>query len=124
MYPEQNDEAGEQRARGQSVGIFWGCRETDLDLTRGADFAWKLMWGAGPGDLGGSRGTDLLKIQRKPARKSPARPPSGSQALKTVCGAVFLAQRAQREPRLSRQKEGLGPRLGRKSTEKEHFHVV
>jgi len=29
----------------------------DLELVCGADFSWKLMCGAGPGDLGGSRGS-------------------------------------------------------------------
>ena len=28
-----------------------------LELVCGADFSWKLMCGAGPGDLGGSRGS-------------------------------------------------------------------
>ena len=36
---------------------FFECRDMALELVRGADFSWELMCGAGPGDLGGSRGS-------------------------------------------------------------------
>ena len=35
---------------------FLGCHDMALELVRGAGFSWKLMCGAGPGDLGGVRG--------------------------------------------------------------------
>ena len=40
-----------------SLAGFFGCRETALELVRGADFSWELMCRGGPGDLGGSRGS-------------------------------------------------------------------
>ena len=40
-----------------SLAGFFGCHEIALELICGAGFAWKLMCGAGPGDLGGSRGS-------------------------------------------------------------------
>ena len=46
-----------------------------LELVCGADFSWKLMCGAGPGDLGGSRGRFRQKFQAKPGRKFTARGP-------------------------------------------------
>jgi len=39
--------------------------ETVLELVRGADFSWKLMCGAGPGDLGGSRGSNSAENPRE-----------------------------------------------------------
>ena len=36
---------------------FFGHREMALEFVRGADFSWKLVCGAGPCDLGGSRGS-------------------------------------------------------------------
>ena len=39
-----------------SLAGFIGCRETALDLVCGADLSYKLMCGAGPGDLGGVPG--------------------------------------------------------------------
>jgi len=35
-----------------------------LGRVSGADFSCNLMYGAGPGDLGGSRGSDLAKKRR------------------------------------------------------------
>ena len=40
-----------------SLAGFLGYHELGLEVVRGADFSWKLMCGAGPGDLGGSRGS-------------------------------------------------------------------
>ena len=44
---------------------FLGCRETALELICGADFSCKLMYGAGPGDLGGSRGVGFGRKSRE-----------------------------------------------------------
>ena len=40
-----------------SLAGFFGCRDMALEFVCGADFSWKLMGGAGPGHLGGSRGS-------------------------------------------------------------------
>jgi len=42
----------------RSLAGFFGCRDIALELVCGADFSLKLTCGAGPGDLGGSRGAD------------------------------------------------------------------
>ena len=47
-----------------------------LELVCGTDFSFKLMCGAGPGDLRGSWGSVSAKNLGKPGRKSPARLPS------------------------------------------------
>ena len=39
-----------------SLAGFLGCHKIALEWVCGADFSWKLMCVAGPGDLGGSRG--------------------------------------------------------------------
>ena len=56
--------------------IFWGAAIWPLELVCEVDFSGSLMCGAGPGDLGGSRGSDSAE---KPGRKSPARLLSGIQ---------------------------------------------
>ena len=50
-----------------------------LEWVCGADFSWKLMCWAGPGDLRGSRGPIQPKIQGKPGQQFPVRLPSGIQ---------------------------------------------
>ena len=52
----------------QSGGIFTRCHLT-LELVCGADFQWKLMCGAGPGDLGGSQGAIAAEISRETVPK-------------------------------------------------------
>ena len=51
-----------------SLAGFFVRRHLALELVCGADFSWELMCGAGPGDLGGSRGSDS-------AKNSPRAPP-------------------------------------------------
>jgi len=51
----------------------------DLELVCGADFSIILMCGAGPCDIGVSRGRFRLEVQRNQGRKSPARLPSSTQ---------------------------------------------
>ena len=58
---------------------FLGCREMALELVCGADFSWKLMCRAGPGDLRGPGGRLRPKSPGKPGR-FPARLPSGTQS--------------------------------------------
>jgi len=50
---------------------FLGCRETALELVSGADFSWKLMCGADPGDLGGARGSISAGNPGKPENFQP-----------------------------------------------------
>jgi len=63
-----------------SLAEFFVRRHLTLELVCGADFSWKLMCGAGPGGLGGSRGPVTAENAGKPGRKSPARLPSGTQS--------------------------------------------
>jgi len=63
-----------------SLAGFDGWRKMALEWVSGADFSCTLMCGAGPGDLGGSRGSVSAQNPGKPGRKSPARLPLGSQS--------------------------------------------
>ena len=47
-----------------SLGGFLVRHHLALGLVSGADFLWKLMSGAGPGDLGGSCGSDSAENRR------------------------------------------------------------
>ena len=42
-----------------SLARFFGCRDMALELARGADFPWKSLCAAWPGDLRGSPGRRL-----------------------------------------------------------------
>ena len=52
-----------------SLTGFFGRRHLALELISGADFSWKLKCEAGPGDLGGSRGSVWAQSPGEPARK-------------------------------------------------------
>jgi len=63
-----------------SLAGYLGCREMAFELVCGADFSWKLMCGAGPGDLGGCKGVGFCrKSTKNQAEKCPVELPSGIQ---------------------------------------------
>ena len=49
--------------------VFFARHHSALELVYGADFSWRLICGAGPGDLGGSRGSISAKVLGKTGPK-------------------------------------------------------
>jgi len=90
---------------GSLAGVVVRCHLA-LELACGLDFSRRLMCGAGPGDLGGPRGSALAE-NKKTARKSSARLPSGTQSIDLPClpsgtAAAKRRRAMKREPSRSR----------------------
>jgi len=93
-----------------------------LDLVCGADFSWKLMSGAGPGDLEGSRGSESAETPRK---TWPKLSEFGRELPDRNCGHIFqpdlgpLWEGPQQRPPGRTRKNGFGRfGSGRKTSRK------